>query len=287
MSSETTPDLTPILRSLVLERAGEWQWRAPSAPHERRPVVFGGQLLGQLIMAATAAQPGKRVRSLHAVFARAGSAAAPVELDVAALHDGRSLGTLSVTARQGSRVLAPGLALMDIGEPDVIRHQPPMPAVPDADEVPAAELLAEEGTELRVVGNVDLRTAAVTGPPELRVWARFDTGHVDQAVHQALLSWWTDPFLIGAAMRPHEGFGQGQAHKTLSTGVLTQTVNFHEEVDASQWHLFVNDSVQAGHGRCYGTGTVFSRDGRLVASFAQESMIRWFSDDARRGASAM
>jgi acyl-CoA thioesterase II len=85
-------------------------------------------------------------------------------------------------------------------------------------------------------------------------------------------------------MRPHEGFGQGQAHETVSTGVLTHTLTFHEEVDATRWHLFVNDSVHAGHGRTYGTGNVFSRDGRLVASFAQENMLRRFrADDTRRG----
>ena len=104
------------------------------------------------------------------------------------------------------------------------------------------------------------------------------------AFHQALLSWWTDPLLIGAAMRPHEGFGQEQAHETLSTGVLTHTITFHEESDARGWHLFTNESIHAGHGRTYGTGHVFGRDGRLVASFAQESMIRRFrADDPRRG----
>jgi acyl-CoA thioesterase-2 len=226
------------------------------------------------------------VKSLHAIFARTGSAASPVELDVAAQHDGRAIGALAVTARQGTRMLAPGLALMDAGEPDVIRHQPEMPGVPDAEQVPPARMMTEEGTELRIVGDVDIRTSAVTGPAELQVWARFDTGSTDQAVHQALLSWWTDPFLIGTAMRPHEGFGQEQAHGALSTGVLTHTLTFHEEVDASQWHLFANDSVYAGRGRIYGTGNVFSRDGRLVASFAQESMIRRFPADRTRHGTA-
>lgn len=275
---------SPIVRSFVLERTGDSRWRAPSVPNEKRPVVFGGQLLGQMILAATAAQPGKRVKSLHTVFARTGSVASPVDLDVATLHDGRALGTLSVTARQGERLLAPGLALMDAGEPDVIRHQPAMPDVPDADQLPPADMMIDEGTELRVVGNVDIRSSAANGPAELQVWARFDADDLDQAVHQALLSWWTDPFLIGTAMRPHDGIGQGQAHETISTGVLAHTLTFHEDVDASQWHLFVNDSVHAGRGRSYGTGNVFGRDGRLVASFAQENMIRRFrADDSHRG----
>lgn len=284
MSSESST-LSPILRSLVLERTGAGQWRAPSVPSEKRPVVFGGQLLGQMILAATAAQPGKRVRSLQVIFLRAGSVASPVELDGTTLHDGRALGTVSVTARQGERLLATGLALMDAGEPDVIRHQLAMPDVPGADEVPPAQMTLEEGTELRIVGDVDIRASAATGPAELLAWSRFDGVRGEPAVHQALLSWWTDSLLIGTAMRPHEGFGQGQAHEALSTGVLAHSITFHEEADASQWHLFTNESVHAGHGRAYGTGNVFSRDGRLVASFAQESMIRRLpAGDRRRGA---
>jgi acyl-CoA thioesterase II len=291
MSAESF-SLSPVVRSLVLERTGTGQWRAPSVPNEKRPVIPGGQLLGQMILAAAAAQPGKRVRSLQVIFTRTGSVASPVELDAATLHDGRALGTVSVTARQGERLLAPGLALLDAGEPDVIRHQPAMPDVPDADDVPPTRMMIEEGTELRVVGDVDIRTSAATGPAELQAWSRFDVGHpqhADQAVHQALLSWWTDPLLIGTAMRPHEGFGQELAHREISTGVLTHTITFHEEADASEWHLFTNESAQAGHGRTYGTGNVFSRDGRLVASFAQEGMIRRFpAGDTRRGtASAM
>jgi hypothetical protein len=83
-----------------------------------------------------------------------------------------------------------------------------------------------------------------------------------------LLSWWTDPLLIGAAMPPHEGFGQEQAHESLSTGVLTHTITFHDESDDSQWHLFANESIHPGHGRTYDRGNVFGPDGRLVASFA-------------------
>jgi acyl-CoA thioesterase II len=132
---------------------------------------------------------------------------------------------------------------------------------------------------------VDIRAVAATGPPELLAWSRFDISSTDQAVHQAVLSWWTDPLLIGTAMRPHEGYGQEQAHQALSTGVLTHAIAFHEEVDASQWHLNAIESVHAGHGRTYGTGNVFSQDGRLVASFAQEGMIRRLpAGDSRRGA---
>ena len=92
-------------------------------------MVFGGQLMGQMIMAASASMPGKTVRSLHTIFARAGTVAEPVDLDVDLLHSGRSLGSLSVTARQGDRLLSRGLLLLDAGEPDLIRHSEPKPEV--------------------------------------------------------------------------------------------------------------------------------------------------------------
>ncbi len=137
----------------------------------------------------------------------------------------------------------------------------------------------EEGAELRIVDGVDLMTPEITGPPELFVWTRFRHAPDDQAVHQALLSWYTDPFLIGSAMRPHAGIGQAMAHDTVSTGVLTHTLSFHEPVDATQWLLLANRSTYAGHGRGYGTGQVFTQDGQPVASYVQDNMVRAFSGE--------
>jgi acyl-CoA thioesterase II len=93
------------------------------------------------------------------------------------------------------------------------------------------------------------------------------------------LSWYTDGFLIAAAMRPHEGIGQVQAHDTLSTGVIAHTLTFHESFRADEWMLISNRSLHAGGGRTYGEGHVYDRDGTLIASFVQESMIRQFPKD--------
>jgi acyl-CoA thioesterase len=266
----------PILNSLVLEQTGEHSYRGPSVPSER-PVVFGGQLMGQMIMAATASMPGKTVRSLHTIFARAGTVAEPVDLEVDLLHSGRALGSLSVTARQGDRLLSRGLLLLDAGEPDLIRHSEPKPAVAGPGQAQPSKG-GEEGAELRIVDGVDVNASDV-GPPELLVWAKFSHAPDDQAVHQALLSWYTDPFLIASAMRPHQGIGQGMAHDSVSTGVLTHTLSFHEPVDATGWLLMTNRSTFAGHGRTYGTGQVFAEDGRHVASYAQDNMVRSFRDE--------
>ena len=268
-----------ILDSLVLERLAETRFRGPSVPDERRPVVFGGQIMGQMIVAASACQPQKAVKSLHVVFARAGSVEFPVEVELDPLHEGRAFASFGVCARQGERVLSRGTLLLDAGEPDVIRHQTPTLPVGSPEEAPEVEAMDHPGIECRIADGVDLMTAAATGPPEVHVWVRFQRVPDDPVLHQALLSWYTDPFLIAAAMRPHEGIGQIHAHETLSTGVIAHTLTFHEPVRADAWLLFSNRSLHAGGGRSYGEGHVFTEDGRLVASYVQENMIRRFRDD--------
>ena len=82
-------------------------------------------------------------------------------------------------------------------------------------------------------------------------------------------------------MRPHAGVGQAQAHRSLSTGVISHTLTFHEPVSAADWMLLSHQSPYAGHGRSYGRADVFRADGQLVASFVQDAMIR--SMPARAG----
>jgi len=277
------PEPFPILKSLILEQTGASSYRGPSVPSEVRPVVFGGQLMGQMIVAATTSLPGKTVRSLHAIFARAGTVTQPVDLEVDVMHSGRALGSVSVTARQGDRLLSRGLLLLDAGEPDLIRHSEPKPAVAGPEETEKPKQW-EEGAEVRIVDEVDLMTPDITGPPELHVWTKFSHAPDDQAVHQALLSWYTDPFLIASALRPHDGVGQAMAHDTISTGVITHTLSFHEPVDATAWNLLANRSIYAGHGRTYGMGQVFTEAGQQVASYVQDNLVRAFRDEpALRG----
>jgi acyl-CoA thioesterase II len=270
---------SPILKSLELERAGENRFRGQSVPSDVRPVVFGGQLMGQMIVAAATTLPDKNVKSLHAIFARAGNVVLPVDLEVDVMHSGRALASLSVTASQGDRLLSRGLLLLDAGEPDLIRHSLPAPAVARPGQLEPRKG-AEEGSELRIVDEVDLMTPEVTGDPELYIWVRFDEAPDSLAVHQALLSWYTDPFLIGASMRPHAGVGQSMAHDTISTGVITHTLSFHEPVRATDWFLLANQSIFAGHGRTYGSGQVFDEQGNQVASYVQENLVRAFTGEA-------
>lgn len=279
--STTSTGSSPILQSFVLERVGETSFRGPSVPDERRPVVFGGQIMGQMIMAASAYDPAKTVKSLNVIFARAGTVTLPVEIELDPVHSGRALGSVSATVLQGERLLSRGLLLLDVGEPDVISHQIPDIPTGGPDQTPPVAASDHPGVEVRLVDEVDLMTAAATGPAEVNVWVRFlDLPGDGAAWHQAALSWYTDPFLIAAAMRPHEGIGQEQAHETLSTGVISQTLTFHDPFRADQWLLIANRSLHAGAGRTYGEGHVFTEKGELVASFVQTNMIRYFRDGA-------
>lgn len=268
----TTRDL------LSLEPAGAGRFRVANegdpAVHD---VVFGGQLLGQMIMAASVSTPGKSVRTLHTIFARAARVSAPTELAVEPLHDGRSFASANVTAWQGERLCARALVLLDAPDPDLIRHAAPAPRVAGPDESVDAgpSMLVFPGAELRIVGAVDTSSPdAPVGPAELFVWVRYAGAPDDVASNQAILAFCTDGFLIGTAMRPHAGIGQAQAHRTLATGVVGHTLTFHEPFTARDWLLIAHESPHASAGRSHGRAQVFTRAGQLVASFVQDNLLR-------------
>ena len=277
--NQQTEKSSPIMEAFVLEQTGAATFRGQSVGDERRPVVFGGQIMGQMITAAAMLEPGKQVKNLHTVFARAGTVMQPVDYTLDHFHSGRAFGSVEAVAAQGDRVLSRGLLLMDAGEPDVIRHQVPQFPVSGPDSHAPSEGWEDPTVELRIVDGVDLMTTDATGDPELGIWMRWNDLPDNPAIHQALLAWYTDPFLIASAMRPHEGIGQVQAHETLSTGVITHTLTFHEAFRADEWLLIANRSQHAGGGRTYGDGHVFTEGGHLVASFVQTNMIRYFRND--------
>lgn len=282
--NQQTQKQSPIMAAFAPERTGPASFRCASVGDERRPVVFGGQIMGQMIAAAAMLEPGKRVKNLHTVFARAGTVMQPVDYTLEQFHSGRAFGSIAAIAAQGDRVLSRGLLLMDAGEGDVIRHQVPQLAMSGPAMHGPAGHSEDPAVEIRVVDGIDMMTTQVTGDPEIGIWMRWRDVPEDPAMHQALLAWYTDPFLIAAAMRPHDGIGQIQAHETLSTGVITHTLTFHEPFRADEWLLIANRSQHAGGGRTYGDGHVFTEDGRLVASFVQTNMIRSFREDgATRG----
>jgi acyl-CoA thioesterase len=266
------PAIDGLLRALTLEPVERDRYRAGNLD-DGHAVVFGGQLLGQSIVAALAGQDGKMVKTVHTIFARAASHEAPLEIAVERLHEGRTFSSSAVTIEQGGRPCTRSLVLLTADEPDFIRHAEPAPQVPGPDD--CKPLGAASGAwEVRVAPGVDVNDPSLVGPPELDVWTRFAGAPDDPAVSQALLAFATDGFLIGTAMRPHAGVGQAQAHRTVSTGVVSHTLTFHEPCSAGEWLLLSHRSPYAGRGRCYGRADVFRADGTLVAGFVQDGLIR-------------
>ncbi len=274
---------------LTLEDAGPNRFRVvDEGDPERRDVVFGGQLLAQAIMAAARVCPGKTCRTIHAVFARSARVGGePTELSVDVLHEGRTFATASVDVTQGSRACARLQVLLDSGDPDLYGHSSPMPAVTGPDESPdlGGPGLVFPGTEGRLVGGVDTWSVdAPLGPPELHLWLRHPgmpgcETDADVLRNQAALAWATDGFLIGASMRPHADMGQDLAHRTISTGVISHTIAFHEPFSLAGWVLIAHNSTNAAGGRVHGVAEAFTEGGTHVASYSQVAIVRAFDID--------
>jgi acyl-CoA thioesterase len=262
-----------LVGALSLEEVGPDRYRAGHVLENGAGVVFGGQLLAQSVAAALTGVEGKTVKTLHTVFARAASPEGPLDIAVDRMHTGRAFASSTVTFTQGDRVCARSQVLLTAPDESVMDHADPAPAV----ALPPADGGHDGEWQIHIVGDVDVRDPTATGPPELDVWTRFPGAPDDPVSNQALVSFATDPFVIGAAMRPHEGVGQSQAHVTLSTGVITQTLTFHEPCAAGEWFLMAHRSPYAGHGRVYGRADVF-QDDTLVASFVQDAMVRPMPD---------
>lgn len=176
-----------------------------------------------------------------------------------------------------------GLILWSLDEPDLIRHtelveMPDVPGPDDPGNRPDGRVFAR--AEGRIVGGIDTWSDDEPArPPVQNVWTRFPDNH-SVAVNQAILAWATDGFLIGTAMLPHDAYNEGQAHRTISTGVVAHTVSFHDRFRADEWLLMAHEGIWAGRGRTHGRCNVWSADGRLVATYTQDSIVRGFADRA-------
>lgn len=263
------PDLL-CLTDLDEHRYGVHQ---PESSAEGRDVVFSGQLLGQMLMAADRAANGEKdVRAIHAVFARAGTYTKPIELELDAMHSGRTWASDTVTARQDGRLLCRAIVLLNTLDPDLMRHDPEMPAdVPAPEDLEPAPAQAFPGAEVRAVPGEH----QVYGVPAELAWHRFERSLDSAAANQAVLSWATCGNIIALGMRPHRDTVHIEdAHRTLSTGVIAHSCHYLDRFDVGQWLLMVTVATKTGNGRVYGQGRIFTEDGSLVAAFEQDSMAR-------------
>lgn len=255
---------------------GENRFLAETGPagQDERQVVEGTQVLAQAIVAAAKRFPDKSVRSVHAVFARAVMVGVgPVEMEIDVVGEGRSTATAVIAAKQNGKRCITATVLADVPTADVIRHHLPRPEVAGPAEANVSEM-PMVGRDLRLVDVVDVNSPDEVGPPELYAWLHYDPIPTRDDLAKALIAYFTGHLGISTTMRAHEGIGTAQAHLTVSTAPMTITVSFHEPLRWDGWILYTHESTQVGAGMSYVRGAVHTEADELIASFAQDALIR-------------
>ena len=263
--------------------------------------VFGGQVLAQALQAAQASVPkGKTAHSLHAYFLRSGTEGQPIEYRIERDFDGKSFANRRVVAAQEDEdgQLKPILNLtasFQLTEPGLEHVDAPMPEVTAPEELKTdaevrrevvdqvGELMTEAQRKLMLRPRpIDIRVVDrlhwmnnEPQPPYAHSWFRTTapiTGEADtQALHRALITYASDFSLLGTSALPH---GLSWMRGELVGASLDHALWLHGEARADEWLLYVTDSPWSGAGRGFNRGRIFTRDGRLVASVAQEGVLR-------------
>jgi acyl-CoA thioesterase-2 len=250
-----------------------------SAANRHRGVVEGSQMLAQAIVAAGRHAPGRRVVSASMVFMRAANTSEPLRIQLDELSGGRNFTTLATHVRQSDKLCASGIMLLDATAPDVIRHAAAAPNTPGPYACEPFDM-SVTGRDVRFVdGAYTGDPNAPNGPPVLDAWVRFREVPEDPHLHAALLAQFTGHVSIAAALRPHAGIGQSQAHRTLSTAINAIHISFHADVRADRWMHYHHHSTFAGDGMTHSECRVYNLEGALLASFSVDAMVRKMSTD--------
>lgn len=248
------------------------------SPHPAR--IFGGQVVAQALAAAYRSIDGRPCHSLHGYFIRAGDPSRPILYEVERTRDGRSFSTRRVVAIQGGRQifnLSASFQALEVG----LEHQTAAPVTPGPEGFLAEEeLFAAAKDASSSPSPIELRPVNPLGrgdtrPDDLgfRCWirARIPVGD-DPADNQCFLAYASDMWLVDTSARPHSGeYAPGSG---LGWASLDHAVWFHRPCRINDWHLYVQDSPNASGGRGFARGAVYDSTGRLVASVAQETLIR-------------
>jgi acyl-CoA thioesterase II len=241
-----------------------------------RPVVEGSQMLGQAIVAAGRYAPDRRVVSATMMFLRPADACDPLRLDLTQLSAGRTFTGLGVHVSQGPRCCASGTVLLGVPAQEVIRHDVEPPAVPGPYECVPYDM-GVTGRDIRVADDAySDEPDAPVGPSVIDAWVRFRDVPDDPALNAGLLAQFSGHMSIAAALRPHDGVSQAQAHRTLSMGINAISLSVHREVRADAWMLYHHVSTFAGDGMTHSECRVHDLIGNLLASFTVEAMVRPF-----------
>jgi acyl-CoA thioesterase-2 len=288
------PVLQDLLQLLLLERIDDNIYRGESRDIGGAQ-VFGGQVLGQALSAAHNTVDERTAHSLHAYFLRRGDMAAPIIYEVDRARDGGSFSVRRVVAIQHGRPIF-NLAASFQKPEEGLEHQAEMPDVPAPDGLQDitefdAEILSnipekmrrfltdKRPFEFRPVRPVNF-TRPEKLPPQKQVWIRaVDRLPDDAAVHQNLLAYVSDYELLGTSTLPHGLlFGRG----SVQMASLDHALWFHRPARVDEWLLYSFDSPNASGARGFSRGQFFTEDGTLVASSAQEGLVRVFEGEKPR-----
>ncbi len=275
-----------LLALLDLEKIEENIFRGVS-PKDRSQRVFGGQVLGQALVAAGRTVEDRVAHSLHAYFLVAGDPKVPILYEVDRSRDGSSFSSRRVVAIQhGRQIFHMSVSLQ---KPEAgLEHQIEMPKVPPPEDLPSEDdfrakivdripeqyrdhFVRKRPIELRPVDRIDI-FAPQRRSPHQSVWVRA-TGELppDIALQQCILAYASDMTLLDTSLLPH---GIGWFDNRIQMASIDHAMWFHRPFRADQWLLYVQDSPSASGARGFNRGLIFSRDGELVASVAQEGLMR-------------
>jgi acyl-CoA thioesterase II len=279
--------ISELLNILELARLDEQVFEGDSKDIGSR-AVFGGQVLAQALNAATRSLgPERLVHSLHGYFILAGNMSKPIRYEVDLLRDGRSFTTRRVIAKQDDRAIFVMAASFQVEE-EGFEHQIEMLNVPPPESLMSLSQLAEQlpdnfplkrrglfakdsPIDVRPVENIHPFKPG-RRPPFRHVWFRANGDYPDeQAIHRTLLAYASDFNLLMAALLPHNIslFSPG-----LQIASLDHALWFHRAFKANEWMLYAIDSPSASGARGFCRGSIFSHEGALIASVAQEGLIR-------------
>lgn len=278
--------LADLLKLLELERIEDNFFRGESRDIGSRR-VFGGQVLGQALTAANYTVEDREVHSLHAYFLRPGDVKAPILYEVDRARDGKSFSNRRVVAVQHGRPIFNMAASFQAPE-EGVQHQAGIPDVPGPDGVADLSDVPEDvlatlppqmrrfltrarPIEMRPVEPMDLTTRAPRDPAR-HVWIRtVDELPDDPDLHRNLLAYLSDYQLVGTTVLPHQIRWE---ESNVQMASLDHAMWFHRAFRADEWLLYSMESPNASGARGLAMGRFFKPDGTLVASAAQEGLIR-------------
>ncbi|MBV9330915.1 MAG: acyl-CoA thioesterase II [Alphaproteobacteria bacterium] len=282
----------PLLDSLALERVERNLYRGHAPSEFGGTRIFGGHIIGQALVAAYATVENRVCHSLHAYFVRPGDARIPILYDVDRARDGSSFTTRRVAAiQEGQQIL--NLAASFQIEETGLEHASKMPDAPAPESLPedwagppppktdgetgGPSVIRQRPIEMRHVHPQDFEKPRKLAPAKA-VWMRMREPIGDDIrLQHAALGFASDMNLFETAMRPH---GMFWSTPGLQSASLDHAVWFHQKFDFHRWHLFVQDSPIAHSARAFVRGAVWSQDGKLVASVAQEGLLRYRGEKA-------